>query len=119
MTTPSTVAPRLPWDAVDPYPFYEYRRRAGAAVWDETAQSWLVLGYQASQQVLGGSGWTIDPLANPNAPSAMEAAFKELFKRSMLFADGADHYRLRAAVRDVFTPSFISGLTAGVEAIAA
>lgn len=37
----------------------------------------------------------------------------------MLFTDGLNHERLRGSVRDVFTPRFIAGLEAGVEAIAA
>ena len=88
-------------------------------MWDHSAQAWLVLGYEAARQVLGGSGWTSDPLANPHVRSAMAASFDpELFGRSMLFADGAEHARLRGSVRDVFTPSFIAGLGPGVEAIA-
>ncbi|CCC42920.1 cytochrome P450 [Mycobacterium canetti] len=119
MTIRSATGPRLPWDAADPYPFYERHRGVADPVWDDTAQAWLVFGYHAAQQVLGGPGWAIDPLANPNAGLAVDAASSELFKRSMLFADGTEHLRLRGAVRDVFTPSFITGLTAGVEAIAA
>jgi cytochrome P450 len=118
MTTPSTTAPRLPWDAADPYPFYEQRRRDGDVVWDETAQAWLVLSYDAAREVLGGSGWTSNPLANPNARAAIDSMGSDLVDRSMLFADGASHDRLRGSVRDVFTRSFITGLTAGVEAIA-
>lgn len=118
MTIPSTAAPRLPWDATNPYPFYEQRRRAGNVVWDETAQAWLVLSYDAARQVLGGSGWTSNPLANPNARAAIDSMGSDLVDRSMLFADGANHDRLRGSVRDVFTRSFITGLTAGVEAIA-
>ncbi len=118
MTTRSATAPRLPWDAADPYPFYEQRRREGDVVWDETAQSWLVLGYHTAQQVLGESGWTIDLLAGPNAPTGKDSIGPGLFRRSMVVADGAEHLRLRGAVRDVFTASFISGLTQGVDAIA-
>jgi cytochrome P450 len=118
MTIPSTTAPRLPWDAADPYPFYERRRRDGDVVWDETAQAWLVLGYHAARDVLGGSGWTSNPLANPNARAAIDSMGSDLVDRSMLFADGANHDRLRGSVRDVFTRSFITGLTTGVEAIA-
>jgi cytochrome P450 len=121
MTTPDTAAaPRLPWQASDPYPFYERLRRDGQVVWDDTAQAWLVLGYQAAREVLGGAGWTSDPLANPNVRSAMAPSFDpELLGRSMLLTDGADHARLRGSVRDVFTPSFIAGLRPGIEAIAA
>ncbi|MBO0864573.1 MAG: cytochrome P450 [Mycobacterium sp.] len=120
MTTPNTAeAPRLPWDPADPYPFYEWRRRDGDVMWDDAAQAWLVLGYHAARQVLGGSGWTSNPLANPNVRAAMAPSFDlELFGRSMLFADGSDHARLRGSVRDVFTPSFIAGLRPGIEAIA-
>jgi cytochrome P450 len=119
MTTPSTAAPRLPWDAANPYPFYERRRRDGEVVWDESAQAWLVLGYHAAREILGGSGWTSDPLANPNMRSVMESWFDPaLIGRSMLLTDGVDHARLRGSVRDVFTPSFIAGLRPGVEAIA-
>ena len=119
MTTPSTTAPRLPWDPANPYHFYEHRRRDGDVVWDETAQAWLVLSYDAARQVLGGSGWTSDPRANLNARAATNYLGSDLVDRSMLLADGANHDRLRGSVRDVFTRSFIAGLTAGVEAIAA
>ena len=118
MITPSTTAPRLPWDPADPYPFYERRRRDGDVVGDETAQAWLVLGYDAAREILGGSGWTSNPLANPNARAALDFMGSDLVERSMLFADGANHERLRGSVRDVFTRSFITGLSAGVEAIA-
>jgi cytochrome P450 len=118
MTTRSTAAPHLPWDAADPYPFYERCRRDGDVVRDGTAQAWLVLGYHAARQVLGGSGWTSDPLANPNTRAAMEFIGPGLVNRSMLFADGDNHTRLRGSVRDVFTPSFIACLTEGIEAIA-
>jgi cytochrome P450 len=117
MTTPSTAAPRLPWTAEDPYPFYERRRRDGDVVWDETAQGWLILGYHSARQVLGGSGWTSDPLANPNIV-ATDFFDPKMAKRSMLLADGDAHTRLRGSVRDVFTPSFIAGLRPGIEAIA-
>lgn len=119
MTIPSATAPRLPWDAADPYPFYERCRREGDVVWDDTAQAWLVLGYDAAREVLGGSGWTSNPLANPNAGAAIDSMGSDLVDRSMLLADGANHDRLRGSVRDVFTRSFITGLSAGVEAIAA
>jgi cytochrome P450 len=118
MTTNVTSA-RLPWEAADPYPFYEARRRDGDVVWDDAAQGWLVLGYDAARAVLGGSGWTSDPLANPLARAAIDPISQDLVGRSMLFADGTDHQRLRGAVRDVFTRSFVTNLSAGVEAIAA
>ncbi|HET9875654.1 MAG TPA: cytochrome P450 [Mycobacterium sp.] len=117
MTTPSTATPRLPWDATNPYPFYERRRYDGDVVWGETADAWLILGYHAARQVLGESGWTSDPLANPKI-AATDFFDPEMVNRSMLFADGDNHARLRGSVRDVFTPSFIAGLRPGVEAIA-
>lgn len=119
MTTPNITSVRLPWDAADPYPFYEARRRAGDVVWDDTAHAWLVLSYDAARQVLGGAGWTSDPLANPLARAAIDVVSQDFVKKSMLFADGADHHRLRASVRDVFTRSFVTNLSAGVEALAA
>lgn len=118
MTIPSTTSARLPWEAKNPYPFYERRRRDGDVVWDETAQAWLVLGYDAARQVLGGSGWTSDPMADPQVRAAGAFFDPELLARNMLFADGPEHARLRGSVRDVFTPSFIAGLETGVEAIA-
>ena len=69
--------------------------------------------------VLGGSGWTSDPLANPVARASMTMMAPEFTKASMLFTDGADHDRLRGAVRDAFTRSTVAGLTEGVETIAA
>lgn len=119
MTTPDTQAtPRLPWDAADPYPFYEACRREGDVIWNDTAAAWVVLGYHPARQILGGTGWTSDPLANSNAPLGTWAADPDMLRRNMLFADGVNHDRLRGAVRDVFTRSFISGLQEGVDAIA-
>lgn len=118
MSDPGAAVPRLPWDAADPFPFYELRRRDGDMVWDETAQTWLILGYHKAQQVLGQSGWTVDPLASPSARAARESINPEMFTTSMLNNDGAAHRRLRAATRDVFAPSFITGLGAGIDAIA-
>lgn len=119
METTDTTSVRLPWDAANPYLFYEERRRDGEVVWDETAQAWLVLSYEAARQVLGGTGWTSNPLANLSAQAAVDPVSRDFIGRSMLFADGADHQRLRSAVRDVFTRSFVSNLTTGVESIAA
>ncbi|HEX5143256.1 MAG TPA: cytochrome P450, partial [Mycobacterium sp.] len=115
--TTDVTAARLPWDAADPYSFYEARRRDGDVVWDDVAQAWLVLGYDAARYVLGGSGWTSDPLANPVARASMQLIGPEFTKASMLFADGSNHDRLRGSVRDVFTRRAIAGLTEGVAAI--
>lgn len=117
MTSPDVTSIRLPWDAADPYSFYEARRLEGEVVWDDTVQAWLVLSYAAAREVLGGTGWTSDPLANPLARAAIDPLSADFFAGSMLFADGARHTRLRTAVRDVFTRSFIAKLRAGVEAI--
>jgi cytochrome P450 len=114
----TAAAARLPWDPADPYPFYEKRRRDGEVVWDDTAQAWLVLGYHAARQVLGEPGWTSDPRVNPISRAAIDSVSSEMVDRSMLLTDGANHRRLRDAVRDVFTPSFIDGLTDGVQTIA-
>ncbi|MEZ0053689.1 cytochrome P450 [Mycobacterium sp. MAA66] len=117
MTTPKLATPQLPWDAADPYPFYEARRRGGEVVWDDTAQAWLVLGYQAAREVLTGANWTSDPRANmavAGAPMLFNTAFAEA---SMLFTDGPAHERLRGAVRDVFSRTFISHLAGGIESI--
>jgi cytochrome P450 len=119
MSTPKTATgPRLPWDPADPYPFYEQRRRDGEVVWDDTAQAWLVLGYHAARQVLGEPGWTSDPRVSVSTRAAIDSLGSEMVDRSMLLTDGASHRRLRDAVRDVFTPSFIDGLTVGVQTIA-
>lgn len=118
MTIPKTAARHLPWNPADPYPFYEHRRRDGDVVWDDTTQAWLVLGYYAARQVLGEPGWTSDPRANPSTRTAIHSMGLDMVDRSMLFTDGAIHRRLRDSVRDVFTPSFIAGLTDGVHTIA-
>lgn len=117
MTTLKTT--RLPWSAADPHPYYERRRRAGDVVWDDVSGSWLVLGYRAAQQVLGSPGWTSDVRSNANAKELLRVADPDLLHHNMLTTDGANHRRLRGAVRDVFTRSFIAGLEEGVEAIAA
>lgn len=117
MTRPEIAAPRLPWNAADPYPFYESRRSHGDVVWDDSAAAWLVLGYHAARDVLSGTGWTSDPLANPSTRATVNPASTDFAGRSMLFTDGARHQRLRGSMHDVFTRSFISGLATGVEAI--
>jgi cytochrome P450 len=116
--TKAAAAGRLPWDPADPYPFYEQRRTEGEVVWDEPAQAWLVLGYHAARQVLGEPGWTSDPRRSVVTRDAISVLGSDMVDRSMLLSDGATHRRLRGAVRDVFTPSFINGLVEGVEAIA-
>lgn len=118
MTTANPIAPRIPWDSRDPYQYYENLRSRGDVVWDENAGTWLVLGYQAAREVLGGSGWSSDPLASPQMRAAApEYLDMSNFGRNMLFADGPDHTELRGAVRDVFTPGFIAGLRQGVQSI--
>lgn len=119
MTTRDATAARLPWDAADPYPYYEQRRRDGDVVWDDTAGAWLILGYHPAQQILGGPGWTSSPLANPGVAGALRAMDPDVLRRNMLTTDGMDHQRLRGSVRDVFTRSFVAGLEEGIEAIAA
>lgn len=119
MTSTDTGASRLPWDAADPYPFYAQQRCGGEVVWDDTAKAWLALSYDAARQVLGGTGWSSDPLANPANRDSIDPISGDFTSRSMLFADGSIHQRLRGSVRDVFTPSFIANLSAGVESVVA
>lgn len=119
MTTPDAPATlRLPWDASDPYPFYEACRHNGAVIWNDDAAAWLILSYHPAKQILSGPGWTSNPLANPNYPAALTPADQDMVRHNMLLSDGADHNRLRNAVRDVFTRSSINRLRDGVEAIA-
>jgi cytochrome P450 len=120
MTTPDIQATvRLPWDAADPFPFYEACRRRGDVVWNDTAAAWLILGYHPARQILAGPGWTSNPLANPNAPATLRATNLDILRRNILFTDGADHVRLRGSVRDLFTRTFIAGLREGIATIAA
>lgn len=108
----------LPWDAKDPFGFYDRCRRDGQVVWDDTAQSWLILGYHLAQQVLSAPGWTQNPLAGPSARVADGTVNPELFRGALLGSEGATHQRLRGAARDVFSPSFVTGLGEGVDALA-
>ncbi|WP_423489129.1 cytochrome P450 [Mycobacteroides sp. PCS013] len=120
MTTADPIAPRIPWDSRDPYRYYENLRARGDVVWDENAGTWVVLGYHPAREVLGGTGWSSDPLASPQMrASAPEYLDLSDFGRNMLFVDGPDHTELRGAVRDVFTPGFIAGLREGVQSITA
>ncbi|MCA4754393.1 cytochrome P450 [Mycolicibacterium fortuitum] len=116
-TSPDGTIARLPWDAADPYPFYDARRRDGEVVWDDAAQAWLALGYHAVRDVLAGPQWTSDPRANRGAAAAAEFFNSTFVEASMLFTDGPVHDRLRGAVRDVFGRAFINRLTDGVESI--
>ncbi|WP_322860688.1 cytochrome P450 [Mycobacterium europaeum] len=120
MTTPDVqAAVRLPWDAADPYPFYEACRREGDVVWNDTAAAWLILGYHPARQILAGPGWTSNPLANPNTQPALRATDPDILRRNMLFTDGIDHRRLRGSVRDFFTRNFIARLRDGIATMAA
>lgn len=119
MTTSETAAPgKLPWDAADPYPYYERHRRHGDVAWDDTAGAWLILGYHLARQVLSEPGWTSDPLANPAGPNAFRELDPQMLRRSLLFTDGGDHRRLRHSVSEVFTRSAINNFAEGVNAIA-
>lgn len=120
MTTPDIRSSvRMPWDAAEPYPFYEECRRDGDVVWDDTAAAWLILGYQPARQILAGPGWTSNPLANPNTPAALTATDPDILRRNILFTDGTDHLLLRSAVRDAFTRNFVTELRDGIDTIAA
>jgi cytochrome P450 len=119
MTTSDTAVPQLPWDAADPYLYYEARRHDGDVVWDASAGSWLVLGYHTAREVLAGPAWISDPRANRTANNAVKFLNSEIVDANMLFTDGLPHVRLRGAVRDVFTRTFVSGLADGVESICA
>ncbi len=120
MTTPDIQATvRLPWDAANPYPFYEACRRQGDVVWNDTAAAWLILGYHPARQILAGPGWTSNPLANSNTPATLRAMNPDILRRNILFTDGADHRRLRCSVRDLFTRTFIAGLRHGIATLAA
>jgi cytochrome P450 len=118
MTTSDLDRPRLPWDAADPYPFYETRRRTGGVAWDDTARAWLVLGHSSARHVLTAHHWTSDPRANPAAANDLFLG-SDLVAANMLFTDGATHARIRSAVRDVFSRSFIVQLTDGIETLCA
>lgn len=118
MTIPELRTPQLPWDAADPYPYYEARRCDGNVVWDDGAQAWLALGHQAVREVLTGPHWSSDPRANAAAAAGAADFFNSAFvEASMLFTDGPTHDRLRGAVRDVFGRSFINRLSDGIESI--
>jgi cytochrome P450 len=117
VTTPDSST-TLPWDAADPYPYFERRRRDGDVVWDEALGSWMIFGYHPAQQILGGAGWTSDPLADPRASEKIRTIGRDMSSRTILFADGAAHTRLRGALRDVFTRSFVRELEDGITAIA-
>ncbi|BBX84095.1 hypothetical protein MAUB_19680 [Mycolicibacterium aubagnense] len=104
----------MPWDAADPYPFYD---AAATATSSRHRRSLLILGYHAARDVLTGAHWTSDPRATTaaaEAPMLFNTAFVEA---SMLFTDGAAHDRLRGAVRDVFGRTFINRLAGGVESV--
>lgn len=111
------LAARLPWDPADPYGFYEQRRRVGEVVWDDGAGAWLVLGYYTARRLLTSKGWSSDPLTAPGARERANPLGSEFIRGTMLFADGAQHRRLRGALRDVFTPPAIAGLADGVHSI--
>lgn len=120
MTTPDLRSGvRLPWDAADPFPFYEECRREGDVVWNDTAAAWLILGYHPARRILAEPGWTSSPLANPNTPAPLSATDPDILRHNILFTDGVDHLRLRGAVRDVFTQNFIARLRTGIDTIAA
>jgi cytochrome P450 len=119
MTIPDVpMAAGLPWNAADPFSYYEHRRCEGDVVWEHGLGAWLVLGYHSVQQILGGAHWTSSPLANVNTRDAFLAVDRDMLRSNILFADGADHQRLRDSVRDVFTRSFVGGLHEGIESIA-
>lgn len=120
MTTPDIrTTARLPWDAADPYPFYEACRQHGEVVWNDTAAAWLILGYHPAPADPRGARLDEQPAHQLQGPAPLRAKDPDNLRHNILFTDGADHLRLRSAVRDVFTCSFSAGLRDGIATIAA
>src|SRR5690349_11229374 len=83
LTTPEATA-RLPWDAADPFAYYESRRREGTVVWDDGVRAWLILGYHPAQQILASADWTSNPMSNPTAPAAVRAMDPDMLRHNIL-----------------------------------
>ncbi|OSC40545.1 cytochrome P450 [Mycobacterium decipiens] len=117
-TTDISPALDIEWDPANPHEYYARRRLEGDVVWHDGLQIWLVLGYHAGHEVLRGSGWISNIMANPTVYEAISPTFDaKMLDKFILFADGEIHARLRRAVRDVFTRTFVTGMRPGVEAI--
>ena len=87
---------------------------------DEGTRSWIVTRYADAKTVLTGDGWSSDPIdATETRALLAELGLDDApIARTMLGMNPPDHTRVRDSVRDVFTPRYVTQLTAGVTDIA-
>jgi cytochrome P450 len=96
-----------PAGRADPFPLYAEAHRLGPVV-PITDTAFLVVGYQAVNEVLRNPGFRIpaDPSSEPSL---------ELMQRSILRANPPDHGRMRSLISQVFTPRRVAALQPAIE----
>jgi len=106
-----TATPAWPIDPVDPYPDLAALAAQAPLHYLEPLGAWLVLSYELAHQVLRGEGWSSNPAASPAVAKrlGLGSGSSHLVGRSVLFADGADHQRLRQALSGLLTPRAVAG----------
>ena len=97
----------------DPEIYRRAVRELPPVYWDEVGKVWVCSSYAESSQVLRGherflSARLPDPARLAARGLTEIGRVAELMTRQMLFLDGAEHTRLRAAVRPAFAPAAIA-----------
>jgi cytochrome P450 len=106
----------------DPHPLYARVRADGPVrpvVLADGRPAWIVTGYEEARQAL------LDPRLAKDISTALAArpglvtqgSQHPIFRHQLLFADGADHTRLRRPISAAFTPSRVAGMRPRIQAI--
>ena len=124
MTTSRPPYPlKDPTTLADPHPLYHRMRQEDPVHWSEPLRAWFLTGYDDVQRCLKDARLSSrradslvgSQLAEPDRHLADDYA--RLARGMMLFADGADHHRLRAIGNHAFTPSALDRFRPVVQAV--
>lgn len=95
----------LDQENIDPYPFYEARRREGSIVWDEAMAAWLVLSYADCRAVETDE----QSFANPYADAPPVVVTVKGGRGNITLTQGAEHAQLRRFHIGLLTPAAVRG----------
>jgi cytochrome P450 len=107
----------LPYD--DPYPELARLRSFGPVHWVADIDSFLVVSYDTAVAVLQSGAFSSDLTRNPSIADrfGFDGEVGGPLTRSLLFSDGADHGRLRAALRGQLTPRAVAAMRPRIQEI--
>lgn len=103
----------------DPYPSLAAMRTESPVHYLPSIGSYLVVAQAEAKMILGDPEWSSDPRANPRFVERLGSASAsgDLFSKSVLFSDAADHRRLRRALGSYLSPSAVEQLRPRIKSI--